>query len=324
VTLLAIACVVTALAAPAVRWLMLHHGVVDVPNHRSSHTLPTPRGGGWACVAGVVVALAVGVLRDTTVPVMAAVAPLALALVGFADDRRSLSPVIRLASQLVIGAAVGAALGGPVAAVVGALLFPGVVNVVNFMDGINGISAITMAVWGGTALAVGLHWHAPSLWVIGAVTAGAALGFLPWNAPVARLFLGDIGSYLFGALAATGMLIGWHHGAPVAVLVAPLAVYLADTATTLIARTRRREPLLEAHRSHVYQGLVSGPSRLPHLAVSLYAGGLAAAATLAWAYLPMWVAGLATLAVVGLYLSSPVLLNGRQFGSPGSAAGAPR
>jgi UDP-N-acetylmuramyl pentapeptide phosphotransferase/UDP-N-acetylglucosamine-1-phosphate transferase len=311
VILLAIACVVTALAAPGVRGLMLRHGVLDVPNHRSSHTQPTPRGGGLACVAGILAALVVGILRDTTVPVAAAGAALALALVGFADDRHSLPPVLRLASQLAIGAVAGAAIGGPIAALVGGVLFPCLVNVVNFMDGINGISAITMAVWGGTALAVGLHWDAPPLWVIGAMTAGAALGFLPWNAPVARLFLGDVGSYLFGALAAAGVLIGWHAGVPVAVLVAPLAIYLADTATTLVARGWRREPLLEAHRSHVYQRLVSGPGGVPHLTVSLYAGALAGATTFAWAVLPWWVAVLATIVMVGIYLASPALVRRR-------------
>jgi UDP-N-acetylmuramyl pentapeptide phosphotransferase/UDP-N-acetylglucosamine-1-phosphate transferase len=274
---------VTAGLAPLVRKVMLHQGVVDVPNHRSSHSVPTPRGGGWACVVGAAAVGLAAQLRGDDIPWLALAAAVVMALVGFLDDRSDLPALARLAGQAVVGAAFGWTVGGFVAAVVGAVVFPAVVNVVNFMDGINGITALTMAVWGVTALVVGRTHDVTGLTILGAVSAGAALGFLPWNAPVARLFLGDVGSYLFGALAAAGILVGWHQEAPVVVLVAPLSIYLADTASTIVARARRREPLLHAHRSHTYQRLVAAPSEWQHITVAAYAAGLAGAATVACA-----------------------------------------
>lgn len=314
---------VTACFAPVVRRVMLHQGVVDVPNHRSSHTVPTPRGAGWACVAGVLAVALVARVRGDGLPWLAVAAAVVMAMVGFVDDRRDVPALARLAAQVLVGAVYGWTLGGPLLAVVGAIVFPAAVNVVNFMDGINGITALTMAVWGLTALAVGLTHDIAGLTFLGAASAGSSLGFLPWNAPVARLFLGDVGSYLFGGLAAGGILIGWHEGAPLALLLAPLSIYLADTATTIIVRARRREPLLHAHRSHTYQRLVAAPCSWPHLAISLYAAGLAAAVTAAWAVLPFWPAVLATLAVLALYISSPALEHGRRRAA-GSPIEAPR
>nr|WP_238338182.1 hypothetical protein [Pedococcus badiiscoriae] len=230
---------------------------------------------------------------------------LALALVGFADDRRDLPALVRLGAQAATGMIVGALVAGVVGALLGLILYSGIVNVVNFMDGINGISALTVALWGANAIVLAHLHDLPRLGVIGAVTMGAALGFLPWNAPVARLFLGDVGSYLFGALVAGGILIGWAEGAPRAALAAPLAIYVADSGTTIIVRARRREPLLEAHRSHVYQRLTSSPCWIPHLLVSGFAATVAAVVTVAWYLAPGWAAALASLAAIGLYLSAP-------------------
>ena len=302
-----VALLVTAGLAPLVRSLMLRKGIIDIPNHRSSHTVPTARGGGWACILGLSAATAVAVLRDGVVPWWVLAAALVLGLVGFLDDRRSLPAWVRLAAQASTGALVGASVAGTLGALVGAVLYPAAVNVVNFMDGINGITAMTIGVWGTTAFLVGRNSHLSELSLVGGVTAGVALGFLPWNAPVARLFLGDVGSYLLGALVAGGILLGWHGEAPVLLLIAPLSVYLVDTATTLIARARRREALMQAHRSHIYQRLTSGPRALPHVAIAAYAAALAAAVTLAWAFLPAGAAAGVSVVVVGLYLASPWL-----------------
>ena len=134
-----------------------------------------------------------------------------LAIVGFADDHGALAAAPRLGAQLAVGALVGVTTGGGWWILAGMICIPVAVNVVNFMDGINGITSLNVAAWGFVAMAVGYAQHESSLVVIGAVTAGSTTAFLPWNAPVARLFLGDVGSYLLGALVGIGIVIGAHQ-----------------------------------------------------------------------------------------------------------------
>ncbi len=270
----AAAMLVTAVAAPVVRELMLRTNTMDVPNHRSSHVIPTPRGGGWACLAGALVGWAVSTLVDERwfwVPV--ALASI-LALVGAADDRTSLSPEVRLGAQAACGVVGGVAVLGAAGILVGPLVYMCAVNIVNFMDGVNGITSLTVLVWSATVVVAGTRAEVPDVVTLGAITAGAAAGFLPWNAPRARVFLGDVGSYLFGGLIAGGVVLGLQSGLEPLVLVAPLAVYVADTGTTLVRRAARREKLSEAHREHAYQRLAA--SGLPHVAVA----GIAAVAAL--------------------------------------------
>lgn len=280
---------------------MLQRGIIDVPNHRSSHVRPTPRGGGLACLLGVLAALVLAYAAGRTVPWLAASAAIALALAGFADDRFDLAPTLRLGAQVAAGALMGVAAGGGWLVAAGAVLAPVVVNVVNFMDGINGITSLSAGVWGATAWIVGMVAGIEAVWVIGAATAGAAIGFLPWNAPNARLFLGDVGSYLFGGLIAAGLVVGLANHASVVVLGAPLALYLADTGTVLLRRARRGDSLMEAHREHAYQRL-SSDLRAPHLAVSAFLAGLAALITAAWAAVPEFAAAVITLLICSLYL----------------------
>lgn len=297
----------TAGLAPFVRAYMLKSGFLDIPNHRSSHIIPTPRAGGIACLGGLAAAVAVAVLADHRVAWPVLIGAVVLSLVGLADDRNDLPAVWRLGCQAVTGALVGLALGGPWAAVAGMLLFLPLVNATNFMDGINGISSLTMVVWGISAIVVGGNVEAEWLQVIGGVTAGLALGFLPFNAPGARLFLGDVGSYLFGALVAGGTLLAWSLDLPVAPLAAPLAIYAVDTGAALLRRAARGESLTQAHREHVYQTL-TGPLGFPHLGVAAYAAALAGAATVACHVLPWWGAGAATAALSTVYLASPGLV----------------
>lgn len=295
-------------SAPLIRRLGLRAGLLDVPNHRSSHSLPTPRVGGLACVMGVLVAAVGGQFlgQDVAWPLIAGAT--FLGAVGLADDRISLSAVVRLLSQVLVGAACGAAIGGPALAAAGAILVPTFVNMVNFMDGINAISSLTVALWGGTAFFAA---SASPLHLIGAVTAGAALGFLPWNTPVARLFLGDVGSYFLGTLVGLGVVLGIHEHVEIAVLLAPLTVYALDTGITLLRRASRGERLLDAHRDHIYQQLVNDHG-LPHLAVAVGSAAVALAITLAWAHLGALLASAVTLALCAAYLGSPVVLSRRQ------------
>lgn len=287
-----------------VRPAMLRLGVLDVPNHRSSHVVATVRGGGVACVIGVAVGASVIVWENGSLPLGCLLAAAALALVGFTDDVRGLPALPRLLAQATIGLALGVTVGGIWLGLAGALLFPLVVNVVNFMDGINGISGAVMATWSATALLAGASIGSPGLSALGCLGLGSALGFLPWNVPVARFFLGDVGSYFFGGLVAGGILLGTSSGSSFLLLMAPLGIYLGDVMWTLLTRARKREPLLEAHRDHAYQRLVS-VTGLGHAGVATLVACASALIAAAWYVLAPAAAAVLTLVVVTGFLSLP-------------------
>ncbi len=289
--------------------------LMDVPNARSSHARPVPRGGGLAVMAAVVFGVAMTALIDVdrvdrAVLVVVGVA-LALAAVGFADDRSSLSSRSRLAAQIVAAVAVvalSATLGtagvpGLVFWAVSLVAVVGYVNAYNFMDGINGISSFTGAVAGLWWLWQGGVHDVAQAQVLGAVVLGAMLGFAPWNVPVARIFLGDVGSYGIGLLIVATSVLGWAGGAPALVAVAPLVVYGADTGWVLIKRARDGRRIGEAHREHVYQRLVDGG--WSHPASALLCAGASAAVCLSVALAPWPVAVALSAGCVMAYLCVP-------------------
>ncbi|MDQ3896511.1 MAG: UDP-phosphate glycosyltransferase [Actinomycetota bacterium] len=153
------------------------------------------------------------------------------------------------------------------------------VNAYNFMDGINGISIAQAAGAGLTWMLLGVDAGSTVLAVGGAIVAGAALGFAPYNLPRARMFLGDVGSYFIGAWLAAVAVLGLRAGvAPEAVL-APLILYLADTGTTLVRRVARGERWYLPHREHVYQRL--GDAGWSHVKIAAFvAGGIGVCAGL--------------------------------------------
>lgn len=257
-----------------------------------------------ACVLGVAGAALVGQIAGRALPWPVLVGAVLLAIVGFVDDRQSLPASSRLASQVVVGALVGSQLGGLHLAMLGMLLFPLLVNSVNFMDGINGITAIVLSVWGATAFAVGLQDASSPLALTGVITLAVSIGFLPWNLRRAKLFLGDVGSYLFGALAAGGLLLGAQGDVSEATLVAPLLLYLADVLVTLAKRARHGVALMEAHREHTYQRL-TGEIGWSHSATALFVGGLSAGLTVVWHFSSWPMASTVTLAIVVSYLTLP-------------------
>ena len=254
-----VAALLTRLSLP-----LLQRYALARPNARSSHQIPTPQGAGIAVIIATLLASYVAsIWLHVTVPWLVTAATVFIALVGFVDDLRPLPVVARLLMQ---AAAVGAVvLSAPMEfRIVAAcplvleralLVLAGVwfVNLVNFMDGLDLMTAsetvpITVAI-----VLVGWLTDVPlPVTLIAAGLCGAMLGFVPFNRPVARVFLGDVGSLPIGLLLGWLLLhLAWHHYLAAALLLP--AYYLADATLTLLRRVARHEPFWIAHRSHFYQ-----------------------------------------------------------------------
>lgn len=243
-------------------WLAMRYAVgrnlFDQPGTRRSHQVATARGGGVAIAIAVLVAAAVLALRgpEQGVLLWAFAAGLVLvAGVGMVDDHRPLSPWWRLAAHLVAACLIAFAVarspaGWPWAAVafVAAVVLT---NVWNFMDGINGLAASQAII-----IAALVAWLAPGTWGwVAAALAAACLGFLPYNFPRARIFLGDVGSGAIGFAVAVLCVIGvgQRHGNWSWLLVFPLSAFLVDAGLTLMRRVLRAERWWTPHTQHAYQ-----------------------------------------------------------------------
>lgn len=250
------------------------HGLIDQPNARSSHSVPTPRGGGLSIVvvsaAGTLSLLLLGVI-DLSLGLALLAGGLPVAVVGFIDDRRSVPARVRLSVHLGAAVAGVALLGGMPPLQVGTLLLdPGlfgdllavvavawVLNLFNFMDGIDGIAAsqaIFVAACGALiAYASGGSMQIPAAC---AVLAASCLGFLLWNWPPAKIFMGDVGSGFLGYVIAI-LALGASRDSPVAMWAWLIGggVFFVDATTTLLRRLLRGEQVYMAHRSHAYQRL---------------------------------------------------------------------
>jgi UDP-N-acetylmuramyl pentapeptide phosphotransferase/UDP-N-acetylglucosamine-1-phosphate transferase len=237
------------------------------PTERSSHTAPTPTGGGIAVLAGLLAAwLCIAALAKTAPAALPLVAGLAVALavLSWIDDLRELAPAIRLAAQAaaVIAALMVAPFQGPVFAgllppaldlAATALLWLWFINLFNFMDGIDGIAGVeTAAIGTGIFVAAKMgkfdgHWL-----MLGLSAAAAAAGFLRWNWHPAKIFLGDVGSVPLGFLLGWLLLSFAAAGHPIPALILPL-YFIADATITLLRRLARGEKVWQAHREHFYQ-----------------------------------------------------------------------
>ena len=300
---------VTLLCLPGVHLMLRRAGLVDVPNHRSSHTVAVVRGGGLACAFGLSVTWATqsGGPRPTGAVIAAA---LALGALGLADDIRDLPAPFRLVIQVVVGAAGGALVAGAPGAALGAAAMAIAVNTVNFMDGIDGLTGISMAVWGAAMWWTASMHGVDAVGILGALTFGCALGFLPANLPVARMFLGDTGSYLFGGLVGGTTVLAISQQIPPGLVLAPALVLITDVGATVASRALRGERLMEAHRDHTYQRLarVTGVS---HAAVALLVGSLSLLLVVIWAVWPPTVALGCSVTLLGLYVAAPALVQDR-------------
>ncbi|HMR48024.1 MAG TPA: NAD-dependent epimerase/dehydratase family protein [Arachnia sp.] len=275
-----------ALIVPFVlRPILARAGAFDVPNHRSSHSRPTLRGGGIAPWLGLAAGGTLAVLSASTDrSVLAAVllSAIAMGLVGLVEDLRGLRVMMRAGLQFLVGGAVAAVLlhisaGSWLWVPLAALFFAANVNFTNFMDGINGISGLHGLVTGLSFAAFGYAAGLPWLAAIGLLIAGTYSAFLPWNFVPPGMFLGDVGSYLLGGVAAAAAIAAIAFGVPPVAALAPLAIYWADTIFTLIRRVAGGERVFEAHRTHTYQRLTS--AGLSHVSVSILVGTFALGAS---------------------------------------------
>ncbi|MGH7604139.1 MAG: MraY family glycosyltransferase [Gemmatimonadaceae bacterium] len=324
---------ITALTGAAIiSWLLVAHvrnyalkrQLLDVPNARSAHSVPLPRGGGLAIVAvvlfGIVVSMALGSI-SLRFGLAVVGGGLAVAAVGWIDDHRSVSPVIRAAVQTAAALWAVSVLGGlprlwvgettiqlgSFGVVVATLGIVWLTNLYNFMDGIDGlagVNAFTVGLAATTLLAVR---HNAAYAMLASIIAGASLGFLIWNWAPAQIFMGDVGSgflgYTFGVLA-----IGTENSGSVPILIWLLlqGAFIVDATCTLIRRMLRRERWYAAHNSHAYQRAVR--SGFTHSAISTaVAIANLVLAVLAWTVLRsawlLWPACLfATAALGALYL----------------------
>jgi len=256
------------------RRVALSRGLLDVPNARSSHGVATPRGGGVAIVVSASVGfclLAADQSLDVDVLIALLGGGLTVAVVGFIDDHRSLPASLRLGMHALAavwaiawmgglpplqigGHTVQLGLGGYVLGVLGIVW---TLNLFNFMDGIDGIAASEAVFVGiGAALVSLVGGGTPGIPGADLVFAAACGGFLLYNWPPARIFMGDVGSGFVGfviAVLALGTLR--HNSSAVWVWMLLGGVFFVDATVTLVRRVARGERAQEAHRSHAYQWL---------------------------------------------------------------------
>ena len=263
----------------------LRHQIVDHPGPRASHTQPTPRGGGLGLVAAALLVLLTLPGVRSSAPLLLALAGVVLtALVGWLDDRSSLGVRARLMAHLSAGAMLLPLALWPSAVPAWMGMFAGfwwlfwavsAINVVNFMDGIDGLIGSQAVIFGAYLALLGESGGRAG--VAGLALASASAGFLVWNWPPARIFLGDVGSGALGLWFVLGGLLLMREGrASVVIAFLPLYPLFLDATVTLVRRLRRGERVTEAHRSHLYQRLANGS--WGHARVTLLYAALASAA----------------------------------------------
>jgi UDP-GlcNAc:undecaprenyl-phosphate GlcNAc-1-phosphate transferase len=314
--------VLLALVLPIWIYPMLtRFGIVDVPNERSSHVVPTVRGMGVAlaiaaCLTTAVLAVpnvdgSKNILALTLLGVVAAG-------LGFVEDWRGIRIARRAFFQILIGASFGLLVAWAsgdswIWIPISAIAVAAYINVANFMDGINGISGLHGGI-AGISYAI-LGTASDRLWMaqLGLVAAGVFLAFLPWNLSPRRVFLGDAGSYFLGAWIAGIAILALASGLNPILVVGPTVIYLADTGFTLVRRIYCGERWFEAHRMHVYQQLTSRSGK--HATVALLVAGFSLLTALAsyLSLLPTWVASAGSLVlmvlIAAVYLCLPKILN---------------
>ncbi|GJB81360.1 MraY family glycosyltransferase [Pseudomonas shirazica] len=288
--IIALSLVGAAALTGAVRRLAIQKSVLDIPNERSSHSVPTPRGGGVAIVVAFIVAvlLLFGLgeidLAATTALVLGGAG---VAILGFYDDLGHIPARWRLLGHFLAGAWIVFSLGGLapitlwgaaidlgfIGSVLAVVFVVWMLNLYNFMDGIDGLAS-SEAVFVG--LAGGLIYFLSGHTGLGGLSfalAASAAGFLLWNFPPAKIFMGDAGSGFLGvAMGALTLIAGWVSPEFFWSWIILLGFFVVDATVTLLRRLMRGEKVYEAHRSHAYQ--FASRQFASHKKVTLAAWGL--------------------------------------------------
>lgn len=286
----------------------LQRKLLDHPGERRSHQVPTPRGGGVAIVASLLVAILALAVRDPSQRWLLSGFGAGLSLVagiGLLDDHRPLSSWLRLAVHGLAGSvfavSVYLASGNPWLAVLALTLALVMTNVWNFMDGINGLAASQALL-----VAVTLSWMLGGVWaLLAAALAAACAGFLPFNFPNARIFLGDVGSGAIGfAIAGLVTVAVMLDGTTAIWLLLPLSAFLLDAGLTLMMRLVQGEQWWTAHTRHAYQvwARVVG-----HTKVTLSYAGWTAATAVVTGLLDAWSSFAAACTVAVIYVVGAVV-----------------
>ncbi len=315
------AAVVASAGTEIVRRLAVRHGVRDLPNERSSHTVPTPRGGGLAMVLVMLIAWATlgfqGLVPWQWATALTAGGALT-ALVGGIDDLRSLSARTRLIAHLAAGLGMALAFAAShgaihitpevllpawVAPLFVVLFVVWFINLFNFMDGIDGIAGGQSASTCAVAAAICLAANQPVPALCFALLSAVSLGFLTRNWHPARIFMGDVGSGFMGfALAATSLFAEQCGGLTVALFALLSGTFVVDATYTLIRRLAAGEAVSQAHRDHAYQHATQRGASHANVAASYIAVNLLWLAPLSWcgATWPTWTPALILIAFVPL------------------------
>jgi Fuc2NAc and GlcNAc transferase len=259
-----------------VRRHAVRNAIMDVPNLRSSHAVPTPRGGGLAIAITFGIALAFLVFTELLQLKIATVLIIAggsVALAGYLDDRKALPASIRICVHIIAATIAVMVVGGIPEQAIRTIGLHGIwaanlvaifvltwsTNLFNFMDGIDGIAG-SEAVFVASAGAA-LNWLTGGdigLTAAMLMLAAATLGFLKWNWPPALIFMGDVGSGFLGfTLAVLAIAASRGNALPIEVWVILSGVFLVDATVTLLRRIVRGDRWFEAHRLHAYQRLAN-------------------------------------------------------------------
>ena len=281
------------------RW-SLGRNLLDVPNERSSHVTPTPRGGGLIiALVGLLGYVSAAVLFDVPFSWGFFAGALLIATVSWLDDLYSLPfwtrLIVHIAGAVILVADLGVwrdvslpvlSTNVPLGTITGTLITVGwvvwLVNAYNFMDGIDGIAALQATIAGIGWAVLGAAFDLPGLLLVGGLIASASLGFLIHNWQPAKIFMGDVGSAFLGfTLAALPLLAASERREQTSTLpvIAVLFVwyFVFDTVFTLVRRSFGKKRVWEAHREHLYQAMIIGG--WSHAAVTLLYGSAAAILT---------------------------------------------
>ncbi|MFN7814520.1 MAG: glycosyltransferase family 4 protein [Planctomycetia bacterium] len=275
--------------------------LVDLPNRRSAHALPTARGGGLAIVVTVLLGLIATAIRFpwlTVQIVFGLLLPsLVIAVVGFIDDIRPLRPLLRLGIQIGVGCLITAAL-GPITGItlpaseplqLGIFAWPvtvvwvvGMINALNFMDGSDGMAALAAAVVATIVAVIAWFTGAPAATLVAGFVAAGAAGFLVFNWTPARIFMGDVGSGFLGTLLSALPLFLPNEQREAVFLPAILVLwpYIYDPLLSVLRRLWNGKNPLQPHREFLFHRLIRsgvdhGRAAILYAALALCGGGAA-------------------------------------------------